>query len=80
MENNLSPNYLSEKLIRRNQLTQYSMRSGNTFNVPSFKSNATQNSLFFKGTQFYNEFKKKHQNCLNLESFLQEVNLYVRNH
>jgi Reverse transcriptase (RNA-dependent DNA polymerase) len=80
MENKLSPCYLSEKLIRRNQLTQYSTRSGHTLNVPSYKSTVTQNSLFFKGTQLYNDFKKKHQNCLNPQSFLHEANLYVRNH
>jgi Reverse transcriptase (RNA-dependent DNA polymerase) len=77
IENSLCPNYLAERLVRRSLTTNYCMRSGETFNIPNYKSTVTQNSLFFKGTQLFNQFKKKNHYS-NLEEFLKKTNLYVK--
>jgi hypothetical protein len=57
------PEYLKKYLIKRNHLTLYNLRNGNSYNLPNFVKSNTQNSLIYKGL---NVLKKKHNNVANL--------------
>lgn len=62
MENDLLPKYVCSKLIKRKEKRTYSLRNNEEFNLPNFNKKCTQNSLFYKGVNLYNEFYKKVSN------------------
>lgn len=66
VENSLCPKYPSEKLVKRNQLTNYSIRSGDTFSLPQFKSKLTK-------------FKKFNPNNVSMKVLIPKSKLYVKN-
>lgn len=79
IEHSLCPQYLTEKLVRNNQKFSYETRNGNSFTVPPFKKPATQNSLFYKGINMFNEVRKKSSANSNLEKFIQQSISYIKN-
>lgn len=61
IEFNLAPEYLKEKLKKKDSDSRYKLRSADSFAVPQYRKAITQISLFYKGIQFYNDFRTKNQ-------------------
>jgi Reverse transcriptase (RNA-dependent DNA polymerase) len=59
------PEYLTSKLVKKKDVQRYDLRRKNDFQLPNFTKDCTQDSLFYKGIQLYNQFKEKFRDELN---------------
>ncbi len=62
IENNLTPQYMKDFLIKRKELHNYNLRRKSDYHLPNYRKSFSQNSLFYKGIQMYNDFKEKTKN------------------
>jgi putative cell wall-binding protein len=71
------PEYLSINLIRVRDSHTRTTRSGNDFVLPRFTKTSTQNSLFYKGVNLYNELQTiiRQKNNLTNEEITNTISL-----
>jgi hypothetical protein len=71
------PEYLSINLIRVRDSHTRTTRSGNDFVLPRFTKTSTQNSLFYKGVNLYNELQTiiRQKNNLTNEEMTNTISL-----
>jgi hypothetical protein len=70
LDNNVLPSYLSECLTKVNEKQSYNLRSGNNYALPHFLKRCSQNSLFYKGLNMFNQLK--------IENDLSDINKFSR--
>lgn len=59
MEQKLLPDYMCTNLIQRQDVRNYNLRNNTEYNIPHFTKSSSHNSLFYKGIDLYNKFKKQ---------------------
>lgn len=79
IDSGLAPNYLKKFLIKRKNNCSYPVRSGEMFQLPKFRKNITQNSLFYKGLTLYNKFNNVYPQDRNMIKFQNDCYLFITN-
>jgi hypothetical protein len=80
IENKLTPKYL-EKLLKKNkEKYTYNLRRKSLYQIPTFRKNINQKSLFYKTLNIYNECKKDfaQSDFADLRGFCEKLNFFVK--
>lgn len=78
MERGLVPEYLMEKLVRREENLSYAIRTGHVFMLQKYNKTINQRSLFYKGLKMYNNFREKNNCSGTLREISSKCNDYVK--
>ena len=79
IENGLLPEYLRKFMCKNRNKNEYNLRRKSLYDVPNFTKSYTQDSIFYKGLQLFNDFKKycKKEKESNIDSgiikFVKEI-------
>ena len=79
VKNNLMPNYLQRRLVTRSEIRPYSLRNNNNLHLPFFRNCRTQNMLFYKGIQIYNNLPDNVKIETNLLRYKHCIKHFVKN-
>ncbi len=80
IENKLAPKYL-EKLLKKNkEKYTYNLRRRSLYQIPTFRKNVNQKSLFYKTLNIYNDCKKdfSQSDFADLRTFCRKLNFFVK--
>lgn len=78
MKNKLLPSYLSNKLKLNSETHNRNLRNKNDLRLPNFTKECSQNSLYYRGVQKYNEITIEMKNCTSLIPFKKLCFEYVK--
>ena len=78
MENGHLPEYMCNKLTKRSESQAYNLRNNDEFNTTNHKKKSSQNSLFYKGVNLYNSFKRQFKSNSNFYEFKRNCIKFVK--
>lgn len=76
--NGLLPDYLCRHFSLVGDTQPYNLRNNNLIRPPSYRTNAAQNQLIYKGSLMYNELLKQYPVCDNLKNFKKIAEEFVK--
>lgn len=78
VKNDSLPVYLKEFVHYNAEVHTYPSRRRNDFRLPNVKKSSTQNNIFFRGLQMYNDMPNEIKNESNINIFKRKVNNYIK--
>lgn len=69
IKNHLLPSYLSANLKLNSEYHSRNLRNKNDFRLPNFTKECSQNSLYYRGVQKFNEITQEMKLCTSLSAF-----------
>lgn len=78
MLNGKLPDHLLSNCKFVSDVHKYNTRSTNNFYVNRVNSSFSQNSLFYRGLQYYNTLPNNIKDCNTLNAFMKSCRIYVK--
>jgi hypothetical protein len=80
IENGLAPKYLNKLLKKNKEKYTYNLRRKSLYQIPNFRKEISQKSLFYKTVNLYNECKQKFEQSdfKTLRDFCKKLKNYVK--
>lgn len=78
IKNNMLPSYLTSNIEYIRDVHHHNTRRVNDIKLPAMTKSSTQNSLYYKGANQFNNLPSVIKNDMNFNSFKRKLNVYIK--